>query len=464
MLSHIYDVDFYLFKFLSFTSAKLLFITNTPINNFIFELPYYNQIHNVSSVKSGDNFINASLNLIYLLTNDCLYVNNIIHIINIIKQKKYGLFVYLYEHFYDKKQQLKILLNASQFGCVDVLCYLQSKGVDIRMEHDEAIRLALINGQLDIVKYLHTLSVPLIADQTVLYSIVKNEFLDILKYIIKNLSLGSTKCNSIILHACKHRRFSIVKYMSEHCKKNNISIEANTITEAVLSNNIEIVKYLHNTGIDLFACSYALLYSCQYGYFDIVKYFNKNGLYIKHDRIDKYDNEFVCATRNNHLEIVEYLFNNDPNAHKFTKQALIIASQNGNIKIVEYLHRVGVNIGIQNNAAIRVAAGHGHLKIVQFLYNKGANIKSYNNTAIINAAKHGHYEVVRYLHSVGADICAQNSSALCYAAEGGYLEIVKYLHNYGSLLTTYDYYAIKAAYKNNHTNVVEYLLQFNKNK
>ncbi len=143
--------------------------------------------------------------------------------------------------------------------------------------------------------------------------------------------------------------------------------------------------------------------------------------------------------------------------------ALGFASWPGHLEIVEYL--------LQNDAdnnrgmPLQQAASHGNLDVVKALVEAGADLNAIDEdggTALSWAADPGRFEVIKYLVEHGADVNA-GKNALATACENGHLDIARYLIDAGAGIEAglgeHDMTPLVAAAINDHRDVVDLLLE-----
>ena len=156
---------------------------------------------------------------------------------------------------------------------------------------------------------------------------------------------------------------------------------------------MEIVKYLLEHGAD--NISYALRTASKRGYSEIFNCLLKNGSgYINEALLD--------AIINENLELVKYLVEHgaDVNA-KYDNGSTVLmeASVYGTLEIVKYL----VENGAENiNKALMIVSSKGYLEIVKYLIQNGAdvNIEDYQcNTALDFTTNE---EIIKILKEAGA--------------------------------------------------------------
>jgi ankyrin repeat protein len=158
------------------------------------------------------------------------------------------------------------------------------------------------------------------------------EFIKFFKLDINNTFINNK--NEALIIAAGKGYLEILKYLHQ----NGIDIHADDdyiFRSAVYYDYIEIVKYLHQNGANIaIDNNIALRWAASYGYLEIFKYLLKNGAALMLG--DDYS-VFECATRNGQLKIVKYLVENIAGISFYVREALYFAKKNNHKEVVEYL-------------------------------------------------------------------------------------------------------------------------------
>ncbi|XP_013773127.1 protein fem-1 homolog C-like [Limulus polyphemus] len=189
----------------------------------------------------------------------------------------------------------------------------------------------------------------------------------------------------------------------------------------------------------------------------------------------------VMASRNGHLEVVEYLLEEckadieQVGSVSFDGEniegapPLWSAAASGHLKVVKSLVEHGANVNSTtktNSTPLRAACFDGHFEIVKFLVEKGANVEIANrhgHTCLMIACYKGHLKIAEYLIDGGAKVnrkSVKGNTALHDCAESGSLEIMKLLLQSGAKMDvdSYGMTPLLAAAVTGHPAVVEYLI------
>jgi ankyrin repeat protein len=193
----------------------------------------------------------------------------------------------------------------------------------------------------------------------------------------------------------------IVKYLIEDCDvkedaPDNRPIIPNDTSE---DNILRIVKLFDKKGVSFKERIYceALQEGAIYGHLDIVKYMVK-----KYTNIDNSEALHWSALYG-HLDIVKYLVEQGANVHVNNNSAIKTSAYHGHLEIVKFLVEQGADIHAYNDYALRKSARNGYLEIVKYLVEHGADVNAMKTDALRCAILDGHFEIVKYLIEHGAN-------------------------------------------------------------
>ncbi len=169
-----------------------------------------------------------------------------------------------------------------------------------------------------------------------------------------------------------------------------IPINTKMANEAVRSGNLDLVKYLVETG---------------------------------HLSLPNQSLIAVTAVESNHPAIAEYFL-----IQGVDPQLIFLAAvELGILPIMELALRYGVNPIADNNIAVIEAASYGHMSVLQFLVDHGADIHVDDDLALCEASLYGHFEIVKFLLDHGANVHANGDEALINASENYFPTIIQIL-------------------------------------
>ncbi len=362
--------------------------------------------------------------------------------------------------------------------------------------YKNAIDIAIINGDLELTKYLYNiyinrfenedcfnfrvistaissgnlLLVQWLDDKCKYYShkeswiAAKKGYDEILYWLLKNrnsenvvkrdltpiYSIYSVETNidKTLVYACDGGHLSIVKFLCKYTTDSKILQEG--VNMAALNGYIDIIIYLHNFYKDSNKNSYkniygksVLTYAAKGGHLNIIKFIQKKS---KSTKISN-KNAMDYAALNGYLHIIEWLHNNRSEGCSIA--ALYNACKKGHFNIVKWLtyNKPELYCG---KKAIDYAAAMGHYNIVEWLYinrNEGCSKAALNSSAM-----NGYLPIVEFLHQHG-EICTID--AMNNAAMNGHLHIVKWLHENREEGCTTD--AIDFAASHGHLEIVKWL-------
>jgi len=219
--------------------------------------------------------------------------------------------------------------------------------------------------------------------------------LDIVKYLIEEAGVDIHDTDEILFMTFTNCHYDIFNYLV----KMGADIHDNdneALQSAIEDGNLEIVKYLIEAGANIHA----------------------NDILI---------NAIMTEESEHHLDIVKYLIEVGADVHTDDDYALKWASECGHLKIVKILIKTGANIHANDDKALQEATYNNHLNIVKILIKAGANIHANDDKALQYAVLNERLDIIKYLVKIGANIHANNDYALQFAADFSNLDIIKYL-------------------------------------
>jgi ankyrin repeat protein len=124
-------------------------------------------------------------------------------------------------------------------------------GIDIHWSDDYALRYACENGNLPVIKYLHSKGADLTAmDNYCLSSACENGHLDIVKFFRESkVDIFSTN-NYALRHSCYYGKLPIIKYLVEFGADIH-DINDDAVSQACTSGQLDVVEYLVDIGADI---------------------------------------------------------------------------------------------------------------------------------------------------------------------------------------------------------------------
>ena len=294
------------------------------------------------------------------------------------------------------------------------------------------------NGNFEVLKYL-------LGDE------VRNKQGDIIKLPewIKPCTIES----SAITHAAHNNNLEMVKYLEE--KGVNISYDDDIVAHAAKANNLEMVEYLVKKGAKI--DNNAVAYAAKNNNLEMVKYLVESLIenayadddhdpFIDHNELINGAKAVVQAVKVNNLEMVEYLIGKGA---KINHDAVEQAAELKNLDMIDYLFKKGASI--HDHDTVEQAAKVNNLEMVEYLVGKGAR---FGNIAVSHAAYNNNYKMVDYLlkNIKGTKI---NDYAVGYVASNKNYKMADYLLEKGANIS--DDSVTQAVEKNN-LEMAEYLI------
>lgn len=232
--------------------------------------------------------------------------------------------------------------------------------------------------------------------------------INIIEYLIKKHNCDPNGDNNNALRsAIICGNLKIIKYLikTHECNPSGDYLydDETSIILAIRTGNIEIVKYLveeHNCNVHYMRDS-AMKWACVYGYLDIVKY-----LIEEHNCKLKFD-EFGNSEYFMHLEIAKYLIetcNYDPCLYDVNMME--DACARGKYEIVKYLiEEQNYNHSTDNECGLKAAIVKNNYEIVKYLIDsKKCEINIDNGEILYLAMQLCDFKIVKYLMENGANI------------------------------------------------------------
>lgn len=242
------------------------------------------------------------------------------------------------------------------------------------------------------------------------------------------------------------------------------------ITRVPHSEILDVIRWLHENGIDRAFSTRTMDWAASIGRLDIVRWLDQN-------RKEGCTTEAMdLAAIGGYHDVVEWLHNNRKEGctqramnwaaergdlpllvwlHKHRKEgcttdAMDYAARNGRFLCLKFLHEIDAEC---TEYAMDYAARGGHLSCLEFLHEIG---KKCTTAAMDFAAGNGHLEVVEFLHKNRTEGCTE--LAMEFAISSGHIQVVEWLKkNYPSMFSTWSEHAIEYAAKSSKMDMVKYI-------
>jgi hypothetical protein len=196
------------------------------------------------------------------------------------------------------------------------------------------------------------------------------------------------------------------------------------IGSAVRNNHLEVTKYLISLScMTQNDKNYAIHCAAENGHLAILQYLL--GLPGISQKIK--DETILCAAKNGHLELVKHLVHRSDINKDAKNLAIRDAAENGHLPLVEYLMTISDLDQMAKSNSIRDAAWGGHTKIVKFLNEFCEIDPAQKDEAICDAARNGKLEVIQYLASVNGINSFTKPLAVKKAEEFHHTAVINYL-------------------------------------
>ncbi len=271
---------------------------------------------------------------------------------------RYDIFLFLIEegaNIYEKNGYFheSLLETACYNNCKDIVKYLVTK-VDIHKGNNIALRIACLNGYIDIVKILveHGANIRDFEDRALRWSCENGHF-EVAEFLLDNGSpvnlQNNLKCTAVKGH------LDIVKILVER----GANVTQEVVDYAIKSKNNRLVQWLiEKTSL--------LPSGTGMGY---------------------------CA-ENNDVKMMQLLLRKKVDIHIDDDIAFRWAALDGRTEILKYLYKRGANIHALNDWALFYATEKNHLKVVKFLIEKGCEVTQ----RLINFSKNKKMKKLLLIH------------------------------------------------------------------
>ena len=272
---------------------------------------------------------------------------------------------------------LTLIEYAALLGNQKIFKYLIMNNANLT---DRLMALALIGGNCEIIHICEQQHCSLSLKNDYLKSILINESdLDILTWT--NIHFKGPSYEEIIKNCCQSNNLSLLKKIYE-----NVSIEEliKGFKAAAMNNNLEIMKFLFEHGVDINADGKpgwtALMHSVDSRDLNMTNFLLDKGVSVDHVSVEELVECFEKAATNNNLEIIKFLFEHGVNiSREKLANSLTIAAENNNLEIVEFLLKQGVDVNATGKFSWTVlmhAVRSGNSKMVRLLLDSGADVNA----------------------------------------------------------------------------------------
>ncbi|EFA74936.1 hypothetical protein PPL_11970 [Heterostelium album PN500] len=380
---------------------------------------------------------------------------------------------------------------AAQYGRMDIIEYLTTRFKTYKWNYDKAMMKSPLSRDIDILMYFVVLhkNINVLWNTTKSFIsfgrvVYENAALvgriDMIEYLIKQLPPKDKVKLSLLENAIKGGHFDLVEYLLREHRNPSRENEEELLDLAARLNRQDIIKLLISNGIT--SCTTALMnYTAWHGNLELLKWLGQNTTAVCSTRaMDNAasENHFEClqwlhfnrsegcsnqamdyAACKGHFEIVLWLYNNRKEG--CSDQAISdVILHCGRLDIIDWLYQNQPNSYSNTQLLFQIAADLGNLDIIKYLYTKE---KHCGIDALYSAAIKGHLNVFQCLFendsSIGKSRGDSFKDILEAAASEGHLEIVKYIiQNCSNEMLMLDI-AIFKAIKFNHLEVVKYLCE-----
>jgi len=252
------------------------------------------------------------------------------------------------------------------------------------------------------------------------------------------LAFGASASPYALVQAIWHDNVKLVRQLAQKmnprksinysCKvyQNWTNHEFYPLEEACKKNSLPMIQVIVENGGD--PNTFPLHTAIKNNNFDLIELLVNNGSLVNESHIQETSNPRIKSYLKKALHS-----KNCKNALKF-----LIAGNLSKIKTMIQKNKISINEKINGKTLLDIAAKNDHLDIVEYLFNKGAKIQKKNSKnlhilhkLLISACKNGNLRLVKKLVKEKIPLTKKNSygnTPLDYACENNHAKVVKYIY------------------------------------
>lgn len=313
---------------------------------------------------------------------------------------------------------------------------------------------AIKQNNVELVKYLISNDLWNIDEEDALGRCLANKSDDVFMYIANTFHVPVDLISSISSDDPSDWSETLTIFMIENYDPvENKDDEESNLEYVMIQNStsMDMLNLLESSGWINLDMNKLLSWAAYNGQIDVVK-----SIIEEHtDEVDDYQKPLDEASRNGHLEIVQY-FTESIN-HLDLNRALNEAALEGHLELLQYLVSNGADINRTKYLIYKCFLDVNRLDIAKYLIQQGVLC----DIAFKQAARAGNLEHLQYLVDNGTfsdEMRKQYTTALSWASLRGYLNIVKYAIEHGADVTYEQNQPLRWAIEDEHVDVVQYLV------
>ncbi|GAM19137.1 hypothetical protein SAMD00019534_023120 [Acytostelium subglobosum LB1] len=306
---------------------------------------------------------------------------------------------------------------AAESRCLELVEYfhIESFATSLPFATTAALHIAAMNGDLEIVTFLHLNRSEGITLMT-FDAVCKRGHLDVVAYLHEHGMDGGATPMAFI-GAASNGHLDVIKYLMEHCQ--HVKPTSYAMEQAVRGGHYDTMRYLFETAgfKDSKLPKNIMDVAAANGHLDIVSFLDLN-----HKSIGATPAAVDNAASNGHLVVVKYLTQN--RTEGWTAKAVENACAEGYLDIVHHLVRLRPDLG--GPLCMVRAVENGHLEVVKLLMANGYLTKcKYQYYLVDLAVKHGRFELTKFLFENTTGEISQ--SCINWAVQFNHADILDYL-------------------------------------
>ncbi|GAM17792.1 hypothetical protein SAMD00019534_009670 [Acytostelium subglobosum LB1] len=329
----------------------------------------------------------------------------------------------------NRDTQVSLVDEACFSGSIDIAKFLVSKGFHMESAY-HALGAAVDKGNLELVKYILEIS-PVQSDYTMTRTAICNAFnqalltnnMEIAKYLEPDLQ--GTKLSMLTLTQLLDKNLDAMVDYVFRCKMvQTPNSPVNVYQYPIKRNNFEqlnqFIEYF-NFPVELYDMTVAVGVK---GGIEMVKFVYRMLRPLGHTPIN---GVLTHAASGGDMDILRYLVEELKVA--VDKEALDSAAKTGNIQVFSYLLENSSNQCRCSPNVFDQLAANGDLEIIRLLHTQRSGVQTCSANALTEAASKGHLEVVKFLSMNRTEGMELHTAAWCVAA--GRIQVLEFLlaHN-----------------------------------
>jgi ankyrin repeat protein len=348
------------------------------------------------------------------------------------------------------------LSAAARGNKLRVVEFLLLRGADVRAFEDAAIKTAMEEGRVELMKLFVSYGANLSACEKEYIEAAGRGCLDIVNFVLDRKAFTLDQHCRAALEAAAFGHAKLVELLELLGASYDVD---EAFLGALESRCLEGVKFCLDRGLgNLYNYDAAIRLAAETGSLEIVE------VLVAHCPIAKplVDELLLDSLRHGYLSVSSYLISLGGDAKSIATKALSTLEleewkeSDDDLAVVDFLLEHGADVNAENGTPLRGAAQSGKKLVVERLLDRGANVNLCG--ALVDANGEDNVEIVDLLIARGADVRGDDDAALNRAAIRGEDKVVRLFLKLGADPHSGGGRALCSAAKYVHQEVVKILL------